>query len=370
MPGGPVKVHDDVDSPFTPERPRASWGARVIAVLLDSAIISSVVFLATGAAVGFTALPSLNLTIFINGEFNPTVRPPEAAANGAGLWMLGTLLVLGIFQAYTGRSVGKRVCGIAVVDAQSGRPIGFLGTVLRFLAHVLDSILFIGYLRALFNAEGRTFADSLLGTVAIRTKSPLPHPWVARLSTARDEFAPWLRWPTAVTGATALVLCAGAAAMSMAEGGGSHSTSSPVQCPVDVLVDSPGDVVNVTADTVTVTRSRLGIDRVTGTSWAIRADWLPVLDSYPPAGSVMEMDVRSPSGAYAAASATAGGDGGYSETYTSVIGAETGMQDMGDGLVIESNESLEGWIVTSQITDPDGVVRATCTGRVPMLSDR
>ncbi len=370
MAGGPVDMENDLDPPFTPERQRASWGARVIAVLLDSAIVSSVAFLATGASVPLAAIPSLDVTLFVDGELRPSLDTSGGTSGGAQAWTGGTLLVLGLFQAYTGRSVGKRVCGIAVVDDRTGRPVGLLRTVLRFVAHVLDSILLVGYVRAAFNAEGRTFADSLLSTVAVRTTAPVPHPWVARLATARDDLAPSLRWPTAVTGGVALVVCAGAAAMSLVQGAAEDERHHAVPCPVDVHVDGPGDVVEINAVETRTIESRLGIDRVTDTSWHLEGRWEPALDRALPAGSTTEIDVRSPTGTYASASATADGAGGYSETYSAVIGGETDDDYVGVDLWIESNEPLAGWIVTSQVTAPDGVVQATCTGRVPGASER
>ena len=215
-PRAPGPVLDGALGPFTDDRPCAPWGLRVLATLLDSALVASVVSLATGAVPTLAALPGLG----------------KPGGDGGAGWTAGTLLVLGILQAYTGTTPGKRVAHVAVVDDRTGRPIGLPGTVLRWFAHVLDAILLVGYLRSAFRKDGRTFADSLLGTVAVRTTAPSPHPLVARLRRARDARAPWLRWPRQVTSGIALVLCAASAAASVtaSSGGGQQMSERQTSC--------------------------------------------------------------------------------------------------------------------------------------------
>jgi len=245
--------------PFTPDRPPAAWGLRVLATLLDSALVASVTFLATGAAPTLAALPGLG----------------KPGGTGGAAWTAGTLLALGVLQAYTGMTPGKRVAHVAVVDDRTSRPIGLPGTVLRWFAHVLDAILLIGYLRSAFRRDGRTFADSLLGTVAVRTTSPEPHPVVVRVRGARDRHAPWLRWPRPVTGLLALVLCVPAAGMSLVVGMGSQ-TEGPVVVGSCEYTDE--DVDGVASATIVAQRtesweSRLGVHRNGTTTWLLGARW-------------------------------------------------------------------------------------------------
>ncbi|MFF2454987.1 RDD family protein [Isoptericola sp. NPDC058082] len=245
--------------PFPPDRPPAAWGLRVLATLLDSAIVAAVVFLATGAAPTLAALPGLG----------------KPGGTGGAAWTAGTLLALGILQAYTGATPGKRVAHVAVVDDRTGRPIGLLGTVLRWFAHMLDAILLIGYLRSAFRKDGRTFADSLLGTVAVRTTAPPAHPLVARLRASRDRHAPWLRWPRPVTGGVALVLCAAAAAASLVAGTGSQ-TEGPVAIGVCEYTDESVDVTasaTIVAQRTESWESRLGIRRNGTATWRLGARW-------------------------------------------------------------------------------------------------
>ena len=52
-------------------------------------------------------------------------------------------------------------------------------SVVRVVAHLVDAILLIGYLRPLWNAKRQTFADSIVGTIVIATREPAPHPRIA-----------------------------------------------------------------------------------------------------------------------------------------------------------------------------------------------
>jgi uncharacterized RDD family membrane protein YckC len=118
----------------------ASWSKRVVAAGLDSAI---------GAGMTFLALGDQSVTVpFIGTSFQP--------AGGQGVlttswtdsgWVISAVLLVIVMQAYLGVTPGKIVIGIAVVHERDARPIGLVRTTVRWLLHVFDSILLIGYLR-------------------------------------------------------------------------------------------------------------------------------------------------------------------------------------------------------------------------------
>ncbi len=69
----------------------------------------------------------------------------------------------------TGQSWGRRVVGIRLVSARTGRPIGAGRAFLRDLAHILDNIiLYVGYLFPLWTAKRQTIADMVTRTVVVR----------------------------------------------------------------------------------------------------------------------------------------------------------------------------------------------------------
>jgi uncharacterized RDD family membrane protein YckC len=81
---------------------------------------------------------------------------------GYGLWNFGYR------QGRTGASIGKSAMGLRVIDGASGEPIGFMRSVIRQLAHVVDLLsLGVGYLWPLWDAKKQTFADKLASTVCV-----------------------------------------------------------------------------------------------------------------------------------------------------------------------------------------------------------
>lgn len=74
----------------------------------------------------------------------------------------------GYRQGTTGSSVGKSVLKFRVVDEKTWQPIGFSMSIVRQLAHVLDTLIcYLGYLFPLWDAKRQTFADKLMSTVCV-----------------------------------------------------------------------------------------------------------------------------------------------------------------------------------------------------------
>ncbi|MBO3094396.1 RDD family protein [Cellulomonas dongxiuzhuiae] len=145
----------------------ASWGRRVVAALLDGAVLGAVAWFVAGGAI---AAPSLQ----------PTFAPvdPEGAAPWTSSWVVvAAWLAMLVLQGLTGQTPGRRVLGIQVirapVDRPAGGPPGVLRSIGRWLAHLVDAFLLIGYLRPLWDPQRRTFADGIAGTLVVR-RAPTP----------------------------------------------------------------------------------------------------------------------------------------------------------------------------------------------------
>jgi Mce-associated membrane protein len=235
----------------------ASWIRRVVALLLDQALIGAAAFLT--AAVVPVSVPSIL----------PAFGAPEPTA---ALWtdsrlMIVLVVVLLAMQAYLGSTPGKLVMGIAVVRAVDGRPVGMIRTLLRLVAHVLDGILMIGYLRPLWNLERKTFADSLAGTAVLRTDRPLP--FAARreagfpLDWERPEMPVW-RQPVAVV---SVLACAAGVAMNLGSSGTAVAGSTSCSAMVLPAAGVPNGTSPVFASGVVDasggggTETRLGVER-------------------------------------------------------------------------------------------------------------
>ena len=84
------------------------------------------------------------------------------AAVAFGIWNIGYR------QGTTGSSIGKSVMKFKVVGEATGQPIGFWLSIVRQIAHALDSVLCnIGYLWPLWDAKRQTFADKIMSTVCL-----------------------------------------------------------------------------------------------------------------------------------------------------------------------------------------------------------
>ncbi len=213
-----IEVAPSVDAP-----PLASWSRRVIAALLDGAILGGATWLVLGVR---GVAPSLTPVFGSAAE-------PEAITWFTSPWLVGLLVTMLALQGWTGATPGKRVAGVAVVRAVDGRPAGLLASAARVVAHLVDAILVIGYLRPLWNGQNRTFADSMVGTLAIQTREPAPHPWFAGLRRAPSAAG------STVVSVGAVVLCALGVGFSVtsASWGGEWDVSLP--CTDDGTVAAP-----------------------------------------------------------------------------------------------------------------------------------
>ncbi len=223
----------------------ASWSRRVVASLLDTAIVATVLFLAVGPAYEVAWLPAISF-----GMTTSTVVP------GGTWWALGTAAALFALQGWTGATPGKRTVGIVVVHDTTGRPAGLVRTVLRHLAHLLDAILYIGFLRPLWHAQRRTFADSVCSTVVLHQVRP-PVPFLGPGTRLGGPT------PSRAVTAAATVLSVGSAVFVLGPASYTSGDVWTARCTPEVSDESPltvGDVQVVSWSTPG-TESRWGVTR-------------------------------------------------------------------------------------------------------------
>jgi Mce-associated membrane protein len=267
----PAGVSDQLPPPRL-----AGWWSRVVASVLDNLIIGAVSYLAfpVQEAVQPGGLSNLPSAV-------PLVHVPATGTWLDASWLIGTAVAIFLMQAYLGSTPGKLVVGIAVVRQSDARPAGPLRTLGRALAHLLDSLLMVGYLRPLWNASHQTFADSIASTVVIASRRPLPYVARPRHHALADE--PWERdrvpaWRAVLT-VEAVVVCGlaiplGGSVTSMTgdDSSATHCTLVPGAVGGDTMFTFVGGTVFPTAGTGT--ESRLGIERrrVTGQT-GVRVVW-------------------------------------------------------------------------------------------------
>lgn len=205
----------------------ATWSRRVVAALLDSAILSGVAWLATG-----------------DGPVWSLVMWGESGVESSS-WGVAALATLALLQAYTGSTPGKRVVGIRILRAGTGRPAGLLLTVGRELAHLLDAIFMVGYLRPLWHERRRTFADSVCDTDAVH----LPPPWSpVRGATPAQARTTWLALAACAVGVLFSVGPSGSMSEELTDAACTVSGETPVEVTVGRTVEA-------------ATSTRLGVTR-------------------------------------------------------------------------------------------------------------
>jgi len=141
-----------------PSGPRASFGSRVAATLID-AVILTLIFVA------------LAIVIFV-----PVVlidRNSEVLAGLASLVLFA--VATAAFVAYAaleggrrGQTIGKRLMGIRVIDYGTGAPIGIGRAILRGIIRQLGGIpLYLGWLWMLWDPERQGWHDKVANDLVV-----------------------------------------------------------------------------------------------------------------------------------------------------------------------------------------------------------
>lgn len=152
----------------------ASWGSRFVAYLVDTII----------GLVPFYILYALGMWLAVKDATtytNPDGTKYTEGVNGLGLAIVGlaSLALLaysiwnfGMKQGKTGQSIGKKMMKIAVVDHQTGQPIGVGRGIGRMFAQILNGLpCYIGYLWPLWDDKKQSFADKVMNTLVIEKKA-------------------------------------------------------------------------------------------------------------------------------------------------------------------------------------------------------
>jgi uncharacterized RDD family membrane protein YckC len=148
------------------------WLTRVGAYVIDHLPLALI--LGVGWLVLLNSIDSACLT---NITMNTVEQICSTGPSSLGLTVMwiAALVALGYFvwnfgyrQGTTGSSIGKSVLKFRVVSENTGAPIGFGMSMLRAIAHLVDSAIFyVGYLFPLWDAKRQTLADKIMATVCL-----------------------------------------------------------------------------------------------------------------------------------------------------------------------------------------------------------
>lgn len=157
----------------------AGFFRRFIAVFIDS-IITGVVISLINRAITSAMAPNITQAITASGfsPENPTFPMEFFALFGDVLvismlisFILNWLYFAGFESSSMMATPGKRVMGMSVVD-EDGDQVSFGTATGRYLGKMISSILYIGYLMALFTSKKQALHDKIAGTfVTLRPRN-------------------------------------------------------------------------------------------------------------------------------------------------------------------------------------------------------
>ena len=171
-PPAPGAYYPGAPSGALPKEAYTSWITRVAAYFIDlvpAAAIAGIgqgVMFATGKNECTTDSSDLGY-----GVYCTSIPSPLGLVVGLVFGLAALAFVIwnhGYRQGTTGSSIGKSVMKFKVVGEATGQPIGFGMSIVRQLAHILDTLIcYIGYLFPLWDAKRQTIADKVMSTVCL-----------------------------------------------------------------------------------------------------------------------------------------------------------------------------------------------------------
>ncbi|CAG6396675.1 RDD family protein [Streptomyces cocklensis] len=125
----------------------AHWAVRIASSVIDSAVIGWPVIVLYTATSGHRQSEAMNY-----------VRVLE----------LALLVMVASWEGRTGRTPGKALLRLRLVDQFDGQPVGTKRAYRRRVAHALDALSCgLGFLWPLWDAQRQTFADKVTNAVVV-----------------------------------------------------------------------------------------------------------------------------------------------------------------------------------------------------------
>jgi uncharacterized RDD family membrane protein YckC len=129
-----------------PSGPRASFGRRLVALLVDAILV--------GIVIGIIQVATNRLIADLVG------------------FVIGLLYYAYLEGSNSGQTIGKRALGIRVIDFGTGGPIGFGRGVIRYLGRIVSTIpCFLGYFWMLWDKERQCWHDKFANDVVVPVES-------------------------------------------------------------------------------------------------------------------------------------------------------------------------------------------------------
>lgn len=130
-------------------------GRRIVATIIDGIALSAISSVVT-TAYADRGTSGFNLTTL--------------SFHGSVSLAVVVLLYYTVLEGVTGRTVGKFVTGIRVIDAETGRAPGLLAALVRTLLRLIDGIFayLVGFLIVINSTRCRRLGDMAAKTLVVR----------------------------------------------------------------------------------------------------------------------------------------------------------------------------------------------------------
>ena len=140
---------------FTTQVRYGGFWIRVAAYIIDAIILGIIgAIIATALGVNFS---------------DPNVAQNGRYQSASGLNLVVAFIYFAGLWTVMGGSLGQRILGMRIVDANSGAPIGFGKAALRALGlYISFLVCFIGVIWVAFDARKQGWMDKIGGTVVVR----------------------------------------------------------------------------------------------------------------------------------------------------------------------------------------------------------
>lgn len=140
-----------------PSGPRANFGRRLVAFLIDVLIFT---------------VAGWFLSALLAGTAGTTADSQAVAGVALLLWLVLTVAQIAYFVVLeggpSGQTLGKKVMDIRVIDFSTGGPLGYGKAFVRWIGRIPSTIVcYLGYLWMLWDRERQTWHDKIANTVVV-----------------------------------------------------------------------------------------------------------------------------------------------------------------------------------------------------------
>lgn len=148
---------------YNPAIPYAGFWIRFVSVIVDSVIVW-VATLIISIVLGFVV--GLLFGFFGNGDFQSAQQPLTILS-----YFVAIVINVGYFVYGwgMGSTRGQRFFRLAVVDAETGQPIGFGRAGMRYFGYVISALAcYVGLIWAAFDPKKQGWHDKLANSIVIQ----------------------------------------------------------------------------------------------------------------------------------------------------------------------------------------------------------